>query len=176
MERKLRRTGLELHGIRYNGEAVSRILKRYGEGISVRVVFDPDDLGEVQVWGPEDEAPATVRAIDFEYAQGLTVQQNELIREAARAAGADAEDRVAIHRARAEIAGQIESLMLSRKLRARRKSAVLRGISSSQPEGKVSHVEAPSTPLPPARRKPEGTNDELPPLLTSFSLRSRGGA
>lgn len=41
----------------YNGDALQPILKRYGEGVEVRVVFDPDDLGEVQVWGPDDPEP-----------------------------------------------------------------------------------------------------------------------
>lgn len=135
--RRLRRTGIELNGLYYSSAALQSILKRYGEGVEVRVVFDPDDLGEVQVWGPDDDEPVPVRAVDFAYADGLSVRQNDLIRQTVRERGESAEDKAALQRGRAGIAATVETLMVSRKQKARHRSAAIRGISSAQPAGRV---------------------------------------
>jgi putative transposase len=173
VKRSLRRPGIEINGIRYNGDALAPILRRHGEGVSVRAVYDPEDLGEVLVWGPEDTEPVEVRAVDYEFAKGLTERQNELIRETVRSAGERAEDGAAVQRAREGIAHHIETLMSSRKLRSRRRAAALRGLSSSKPEGAQ-----PATPVEPTKpavpKAPEG-KDELPPLLSSFQIKRRGG-
>lgn len=185
--RKLRRNGFELNGIRYNGGSLGDILRRYGEGVGVRVVFDPEDLGEVQVWGPDDTDPVSVQALDQSYAKGLTQRQNDLIRQLAREAGASAEDQVALQRAKQDIVQSISELMTSRKQKARQRSGAMRGISSSRPDGATSALVpfAPS-PRPPSPNRPKlskpsqvAINDleELPAILPAFQLPSikRGG-
>lgn len=174
VERSLRRPGIELNGIRYNGDALAPILRRYGEGIAVRVVYDPEDLGEVLVWSPDDADPVEVRALDYEFAKGLTERQNSLIRETVRAAGERAEDAAAVQRAREGIATQIQALMTSRKLRTRRRSAAIRGLSSSKPEGAPLPSPSSTPPKPPPVRS-KGDSDELPPLLSSFHIKRRSG-
>jgi putative transposase len=188
-ERKLRRTGLELHGIFYNSDELGLILRRYGEGVTVRVVFDPEDLGEVQVWGPDDTDPIAVRAVDFAFAAGLTLRQNKLIRETAAAAGEEATDRAALQRARESINAVVTELMGSRKLRARSRSAALRGISSAKPENPVvppstnasapllkARAAKPKAPAsPPVKVVVAKEIDGLPPLLTAFDLPRCGG-
>ncbi|WFP49310.1 DDE-type integrase/transposase/recombinase [Methylomonas sp. EFPC3] len=134
-ERSLRRDGIFLHGIRYSGDELSPILRGFGEGVKVRLVYDPEDLGEIQVWGPNNAEPVAVKAVDYEFAHGLTIKQNEFIRQYLREQGADIIDKVALERARNELAQAIESLMTKRKHRARRRSAALRGITSSKPNG-----------------------------------------
>lgn len=134
-ERSLRRDGIFLYGIRYSGDELGPILRGYGEGVKVRLVYDPEDLGEIQVWGPNDAEPVTVKALDYEFAHGLTVKQNEFIRQHLREQGAEIIDKVAVERARYELAQAIETLMTNRKHVARRRSAALRGISSSKPSG-----------------------------------------
>lgn len=133
--RKLRRDGFELNGIRYNDHALSPILKRYGEGVEIRVVFDPEDLGKVFVWGPDDADPHAVQALDPGYASGMTLHQNAMIRKQLREEGKNSEDRVALQRARHNITASIAELMVSRKQKARQRSAAIRGISSSKPHG-----------------------------------------
>jgi putative transposase len=176
VERKLRRTGLELYGIRYNSDELNAIVRRYGEGVSARVVFDPDDLGEVQIWGPGDADPIGVRALNFEYARGLTVRQHELIREKQREDGAGAQDMVALQRAREQIAASVQELMISRKLRARRRSATIRGISSTKPgtdippaplRTTVDGIEHQATEVRPLKKPVIG---EPLPLLTAFEM------
>lgn len=183
--RKLRRNGFELNGIRYNGGSLGDILRCYGEGVGVRVVFDSEDLGEVQVWGPDDTDPVSVQALDQGYAKGLTQRQNDLIRQLAREAGASVEDQVALQRAKHDIVQSISELMTSRKQKARQRSGAMRGITSSRPEGATSAL-VPLTPSPrpptPNRPKPSALPkpsqlaitdmDELPAILPAFQLPS----
>jgi putative transposase len=182
-ERKLRRTGVELNGNFYNSDELGLILRRYGEGVTVRVVFDPEDLGEVQVWGPDDADPIAVRAVEFAFASGLTLRQNKLIRETVKAAGEDATDRAALQRARESINAVVIELMGSRKLKTRSRSAALRGISSTKPESPLPTPAPSAKPRAKARAgKPKAAAsppikavvpseiDGLPPLLTAFDI------
>lgn len=175
--RKLRRDGFELHGIRYNGDVLSPTLRRYGEGVEIRVVFDRGDLGEVYVWGPDDVEPQPVQAIDQSYARGLTLEQNSLIRQLLREEGAKVEDRVALQRARNDMTKAVEELMVSRKQKARQRSAHLRGFTSSEPSGTPTQAERISDspvrhPVPtikPATKTPS-VPPELPRILTAFQM------
>ena len=179
--KRLRKTGIELFGLFYSSEALSPVLMRYGEGVTVRVVFDPENLGEILVWPPEGNEPASVRALDFAYANGLTHRQHELIRQTVRDAGARTADRSAVQRAKAQIVNEIETLMESRKVRARRKSAAIRGVSSSAPNGVSQSLQGDSAPSrPPAAKAPEKGQlkpaNDLPALIQSFQIkRSDGG-
>lgn len=63
-ERSLRQDGLVIEGIRYSGPELAAMLRTHGAGVRVRVVFDPEDMGEIQVWAPDTQDPVTVRALD----------------------------------------------------------------------------------------------------------------
>jgi putative transposase len=177
--RKLRRDGFELNGIRYNGEVLSPILRRYGEGVEIRVVFDPEDLGCVFVWGPDDADPRDVQALDLGYARGLTLKQNTLLRQIVREAGGNAEDRVALQRARNDLQEAIKELMVSRKQKDRQRSAHFRGISSRKPHGTEAPPEQVSkqpalqqvTKVKPAGNAPV-VPFGLPTILPSFKMGS----
>lgn len=182
--RKLRRDGFELNGIRYNGDVLAPILRKFGEGVEIRVVYDPEDLGSVHVWGPDDTEPKAVQALELGYARGMTKQQNGLIRQLLREEGAKVEDRVALQRARNDMAKAVEELMVSRKQKARQRSAHLRGFSSSKPSGSASQpqrvqdapVRRPVPSIKPADKAPSVPPD-LPRILTAFQMGSskRGG-
>ena len=178
--RKLRRTGIELFGLFYSSEALSPMLMRYGEGVEVRVVFDPENLGEILVWAPEENEPVPVRALDFAYANGLSHRQHELIRRSVREAGASTSDPAAVQRARAQIASEVEILMESRKVRTRRKSAAIRGISSSAPQGISQPLPSNQVPPSPTRKKEPKVDrieaeNELPSLIQSFRFKRASG-
>ena len=139
------------------------------------MVFDPDDLGQVQVWGPDDNEPMAVRAVDFAYADGLSVRQNDLIRQTVRERGDSAEDKAALQRGRAGIAATVETLMVNRKQKARHRSAAIRGISSAQPEGRVPEAatqpaERPKRPasMPQAAATTEAPS--MPAILKAFEM------
>lgn len=175
--RKLRRDGFELNGIRYNGDVLAHILRRFGEGVEIRVVYDPEDLGSVHVWGPDDTEPKAVQALELGYARGMTKQQNSLIRQLLRDEGANTEDRVALQRARNDMTKAVEELMVSRKQKARQRSAHLRGFSSSKPNGTPTQseeaVKSPRQPqvtnVKPAGNPPAAT-PELPRILEAFQM------
>jgi len=172
-ERTLRRDGIWLNGIRYRADELQPILSAHGEGVRVRVLFDPEDLGAIQVWGPQQEMPITVLAVDQKYAHNLTMRQNELIRARLRENGSASEDKAALQRAKHELAIAVQELMVSRKQRHRRKAAAIRGISSSKPETDVTAI----SPALKTRSRPNdaataGEADELPVArYTSFRLK-----
>jgi putative transposase len=178
--RKLRKTGIELFGNFYSDDALSPMLMRFGEGVTVRVVFDPENLAEILVWSPEGNEPVPVRALDFAYANGLSHRQHELIRRAVREAGASTADPAAVQRARAQIAGEVEALMESRKVRTRRKSAAIRGISSSAPQGVSRSLQGSAEPAspPPAKLPEKGrlkSANDLPTLIQPFQIKRVNG-
>lgn len=137
-ERALRHDGILLNGIRYNGDVLAPILNAYGIGTKVRVLYDPEDLGSIHVWGPDDAEPVHVLALNQEHARGLTLRQNELIRTSLREKGESGQDRPALERARQDIIKTVDTLMASRKQRDRRRAAAIRGLSSSKPEESLS--------------------------------------
>ncbi|MDO8457704.1 MAG: Mu transposase C-terminal domain-containing protein [Burkholderiaceae bacterium] len=177
--RKLRRDGFELNGIRYNGDGLGPILRQYGEGVAIRVVFDPEDLGEVHVWGPDESDPILVQALNLAYARGLTFTQNTLIRQLMREEGANGEDPVALQRARNDIAQAVAELMTSRKQKARQRSASIRGITSSNPQGGgVTSAPEANNPAPVPSTTPKAPKNstpisvDLPKILTGFQMQS----
>ena len=173
-ERSLRRDGLVLAGIRYNGAALNAMLRNYGEGIRVRVLYDPEDLGDIQVWGPEDSDPVQVLALDQDYAKGLTARQNGAIREILREQGAAAESKPALQRARSELIKAVDDLMASRKQRDRRRAAALKGMSSNDPNINLKPVTPPTQVLSfTATKSPPGW--AVPPLpLPTFRIKRNG--
>ena len=175
-ERKLRADGLLLEGIRYSDDSLLPMLKKWGPGTKVRVVFDAEDLSDIQVWGPEETDPVTVLALDQSYARGLTLIQHQLIKQQVRAAGQDAEDPQALITAKHQIAIALEEMVLSRKQRTRRKAAKGHGITSSKPQGRLSaqepteHVASPTA----ASTGPDHQKDSPPPMLQSFRMNLNG--
>lgn len=178
-ERSLRRDGILLAGIRYNGPELGALLRSYGGGIKVRVLYDPEDLGEIQVWGPDDTDPVAVLALDQEYAKGLTAHQNEAIREILKEQGAAAENKPALQRARGDLIKAVDDLMASRKQRDRRRAAALRGMSSNDPHIDLKPIVPLSEIASPKRTDSVPTNaaDEArPPLpLPTFQLKRNEG-
>lgn len=141
-ERSLRRDGIALNGIQYGGGDLQPILSAYGEGVRVRVIFDPDDLGRIQVWGPDQEEPVEGHALNPEYANGLTLKQHEMIRAQLREHGAETEDHVALEKAKHDLIVSVQTLLDSRKQKHRRKAAEIQGFSSSNPQSALTESNA----------------------------------
>jgi putative transposase len=177
-ERALRKTGIDLNGVTYCGDNLQSILTRYGEGVRVRIVYDPEDIGEIQVWAPGEEVPVTVKAVQHGYADGLSARQNAFVRKRARLDGAEAVDLRALEEARAAISDQVQQLMVSRKQKDRHRAAAIRGISSDKPQGTLETRRRTPPALPPAetsrpsKAQPALTASkaQLPPTLTAFSM------
>ncbi len=178
-ERSLRADGILLNGIRYNGDGLAPILRAYGIGVQVRVSYDPEDLGEIQVWGPSDSHPVTVAALDQSHAKGLTHRQNTLIRAVQRQKEGKSEG-ISLERARHEISSGIMELMKSRKQRDRRRSGAIRGLSSAskEPSSKAAPPASPGVPIKNKDLKPIQQNPAppMPALLTPFQLKRQTGS
>jgi len=107
----------------------------------------------------------------------MTLRQNALIRQLLREQGANAEDRVALQRARNDIAQAVADLMISRKQKARQRSAAIRGISSSKPEGvpaqpvQVLDIKAkPTSEKVKVVAKVDEPTEALPKILSAFQM------
>ncbi|MDQ0138954.1 Mu transposase C-terminal domain-containing protein [Cupriavidus necator] len=131
--RRIRHDAIGLVGLRYSTEALKQLMRRYGEGISVRLVYDPEDLGKVIVWPPEGNTPLVVPAVLSEYANGLTVAQHRLIRALAKDRRMNEQDESSLLYAKAVLANRIQDLLRSRKLRTRKKAARIQGANSEHP-------------------------------------------
>lgn len=167
-ERSLRRDGLWLNNIRYSGEVLGPVLRKFGAGVRLRVLYNHEDLGDVQVWAPDSDEPITVQAVDYDYAKGLTSVQHDLICAKLREEGSATEDRYARDRAKYELAQSIQALMASRKQRNRRQAAALIGLTSANPSKEVAK---PSNPKPKkVIRAVEQKSESLPPVLPSFRI------
>lgn len=131
-ERTLRADGILLHGIQYSGDTLGPMLRTFGPGTKVRVLYNPEDLGEIKVWGPTSPDPVSVLALDQTHARGLTSLQNKLIRAAVREKGASQQDAGALGAAKQSIVSAVETLMDSRKQKDRRRAAEIVGSSTSK--------------------------------------------
>lgn len=178
--RSLRRDGITLNGIRYSGPELQPILMKYGEGTTVRTVHDPENLGAIQVWGPDQEDPVTAPAVDQSYASDLTSIQNELIQKLLHEEGVAKQDKASLQRARQQLAASVEELMNSRKQKHRRKAAGTLGISSSKPHASVEDLAPQSktvpTPAPHRRKKttPPSTAEAEAPVVRYASFQLKG--
>lgn len=165
--RALHNDGIVLGGIRYHSDELEKMVRRYKykQGIKVRVVYDPEDMGQIQVFVPDTEQPIQVYAMDLEYAKGLTEIQNKVIQKSKRKKGKAQEDTRAVSQSKFEISQAVMQMQASKKLINNKRAAKLSGISSSKPESALlqsthkiteivhqkhpmPHASAPITPLP----------------------------
>ncbi|WP_047237728.1 DDE-type integrase/transposase/recombinase [Chromobacterium subtsugae] len=170
--RKLNQEGLFLMGIRYAGPELEPILRTWGSGTPIRVVYDPSDLGSILAWPPKAEHPLTITAADPEYAKGLTEFQHKTIRKMLREQGKKAANPQRLAEARHQLMQEVDALVQSRKLGKRKRAARLSGANSDQPEARM------SAPKPKRQLKSQQpiANPEsplAPKLIPSFKLPSR---
>lgn len=131
-ERVLGHAGIELHGLRYNGEDLLVVRKQLGDRIRVQVRFDPDNLGAIMVLHPQTKEPIAVPCLMPDYADGLPLYQHKLIQKAIRHEGMKAADPLALAKAKARMQEIVGQLVRSRKLADRKKAARSRGSNSAE--------------------------------------------
>jgi putative transposase len=74
-------TGIQLFGLKYQHEELSRLRRKKHGDFDVIVRYDTDDLGSIIVIDPDKATPIRVPAVEVEYATGLTVSQHVTIRD-----------------------------------------------------------------------------------------------
>ena len=171
--RSLRNDGILLKGIRYQSHELASIVRTYQQGVRVRVVYDPEDMGSIQVYAPDSEQSIRIFAMDQEYANGLTEIQNKVIQQSIREKGMQKVDAEALSKAKFEISQAITQMQASNKLIKNKRAAKLSGISSSKPNSALlqSPNKKPKVPkhtLPTKHQK--ALNTPLP-KLPKFNLR-----
>ena len=134
VRRAVRHDGVMLHSLLYRGGALWQIARAYGIGVSVRVVYDPEDLGKILVWMPNSDESFVVHAVLYEYANGLTLNQHRMIRALSISRFKNSKSPADLMRAKAELADAIRGLMGTRSLRLRKSAARTHGASSVNPE------------------------------------------
>jgi putative transposase len=177
-ERSLRHDGITIDGNQYSGNMLDPVIKKWGVGIRVRVVFDPQDLGSIQIWPPDVQDPIEVPAVDLGYAGGLTMNQHELIRQRVREKGLSDQDPKALADAKYEIALEADGMLKSRKQRNRRRAAHMHGKTSDRPLARLVAEKNKSTasrvvepmPFPESPRSEVELTRSLIPLLPPFAL------
>lgn len=171
-ERRLQRDGLTLDGIRYAGPNLDPIMRAWGPGIKLRVVYDAEDLGEIQVWAPDQQDPVSVQALDQAYAKNLTAAQHKMIQERLRDDGKKANDPEALRQAKYDLSVSVDALQMSRKQSERRRGAKLHGVTSARPDARFQAQ-------PPVKTKDKpvftsSSDNEAPAPLSTFRLKSGG--
>lgn len=79
--RVLSAKGIELNGLFYNGDLLAALRRgNKTDGKKVKVKSDPSDLGVIHVLDEETKTFIAVRALNYKYAEGLTLWQHNVIR------------------------------------------------------------------------------------------------
>ncbi|MGX9937778.1 Mu transposase C-terminal domain-containing protein [Advenella kashmirensis] len=145
--RSLRKDGILVNRIRYSDSTLQPILSKYGPGVRVTAVYDPHDLGHIRVFEPNNnERYVRVNAVNFEYANGLTSNQNEVIQKKLRDDGKDSSDSDAIMEERIALQEFIEGCMQNRKHSVRRKAARIKSPVMGGQHGNSAEKKARSVP------------------------------
>lgn len=136
--RRLTRAGIEFLGLQYHERgATSQLLndlagiapqRGAGNGArshTVKVKYNPANLGEIHVWNERRKRYDTLPCTEPEYAEGLSKKQHELIREFAAQRNEAFSSRTDRLRRRAELSQRIEDLIPGRGNKNRRTVARL---------------------------------------------------
>jgi putative transposase len=136
--------GIELAGLKYNGEELGALRRRLGTGVRAELTFDPGDLGHINVFDPQDGRYIRVAALDRAYAKGLSLWQHKVIRRYAQRALTSRVDIVALAHAKAEIRSLVERDFQRKSHHGRKRHA--RFLEAHSGESAV-NVGVPRTPL-----------------------------
>ena len=176
--RHLRHDGLRLHGIYYSGEDLAPILRKFGPGTELTLSYDPSDLGSIQVFDPNShEITHTAYAKNFDYANGLSLDQHQLIRQELNRQGRSAEDPVELEQEKQALREKISELAASKKHSKRRLAARLRGAQKQATSAKSKRTRSVTeSPKFQASRsfKKSDFDAENRPRIETFKMRSPG--
>ncbi len=177
-KRHLRHDGIRLHGLYYSSEDLAPILRKFGPGTELTVSYDPTDLGSIRVFDPDsNEVVRTAYAKNFDYANGLMLDQHRLIRQELVRQGRSAEDPVALAQEQQALREKIAELAVSKKHSKRRLAARLRGAQkqgeSIKPWKTRSVIEKPNSKTSPSLKK-SVFDAESRPRIGTFKMRNPG--
>lgn len=79
-ERTVTRRGIELNSLTYNSLELSLLRRSHDSPDKVKVKYDPTNLGHIRVYDPVKKAWLVIPALEFDYANNLSLWQHRVIR------------------------------------------------------------------------------------------------
>ncbi|NBD36815.1 MAG: DDE-type integrase/transposase/recombinase [Chloroflexi bacterium] len=113
--------GIEFMRLRYNAQDLAP-LRTYLEDAKAKIKYDPTDLGRIHVYDPRDQTYISVRCLDSEYAQGLSLWKHRVILNLARQQEAQV-DILGLARAKRQIQEIVAQSKADKKIKRRARIA-----------------------------------------------------
>jgi len=167
--------GIELEGLKYNGEDLGALRRRLSAGTKVELTFDPADLGHINVLDPQNGTYIRTPALDQAYAKGLSLWQHKVIRRFAQRGLNTRTDIVALAQAKAEIRALVERDFNRKSTHGRKRHARFLDAHTGESAPSVEVVQILSDPnaasIPPKACSDAFTDDDvLPAFEANFDL------
>lgn len=83
-DKRLTHKGIEINSLLYNSPDLVDLRRKYGETLSVSIRIDEGDLGRLWVQIPDSSDFIEVKALNHEYAKGLSLWQHKIARRYAK--------------------------------------------------------------------------------------------
>ncbi|MBB3214410.1 putative transposase [Herbaspirillum sp. Sphag1AN] len=168
-ERTLFLYGIEFEGLHYNSDELQNLRRRTGESSKIRFKYFDDDISFIQVWdeNKEEYFRVNVSPKHNDYVLRLNRQMHRVIHAHRRRAYHELSQEMDPLHAKQEILDMVSEARVDKKMRQRKRAAVLRGHSSERPLDFPSALDfAEQRSLPSKSNPPEdldaGLEDELP--------------
>ena len=145
-ERSLSHKGILINNLQYSNPALGELRRRLGETMRVNVRYNPTDVGCIYVIDPVTGAPIQVNALNFDYANGLSLWTHKQCRAYAKEKLAG-EDPDALLEARRVMQEMIDEAMRNKRRATRKRLARMEeGLSGRRPEKRKTPDSPPSLP------------------------------
>ncbi|WP_339828937.1 Mu transposase C-terminal domain-containing protein [uncultured Parvibaculum sp.] len=130
-KRTLRNDGVQLDHLMYNSNDVARIRAECGGEVSVQVRYDRTNLKEIYITDPTTGKQIPIPSKDPEYTDGLSYDMHRAVWAYATAAAKRQVNATDLARYRDEVTLSHQKAMGDRKMTARRKAAIMLGLTST---------------------------------------------
>jgi putative transposase len=121
--------GIELHGLYYNSVELQVLRRQFGDPFLVDLKYYEADLGYVHIFDTFSKRYFKVEAIDQAYAAGLRLIQHQMITKEIRTQKLDPKRRGQLLQKKHELQLLIEKSSTNKKMKHRKKSAVISGVA-----------------------------------------------
>lgn len=161
---KLTHRGIEINGLFYNSEEAGALRRRLGTNIDVTVKHHDDNLGSIHVLIPDTQEYIALQAIDFEYADGLSLWQHMVCKRFARRNLKGRTDIVALAEAKRSIREMVEQDFGRKRAKSRMRSQRFRGTTvqkTTPTPATIATIVGTSVKKPPSPSRPK--TPALPP-------------
>lgn len=163
-QRSIRHTGIELFGLFYSSHALSEVRKQIKNANRVKVNYDPENLGRIWVFDPNQGNYLIVDCNEPDYANGLSLAAHKSIRVTTKQAAEQQYDASTQLERKQKFVEKIQKMQTSNKVTKRRRAARHKAVLDrhSQPQAKDT-------------RPIQQANTDLADSLPEIPFQFRGG-